>query len=180
MEQVCPLDQIDYIILNHCEPDHSGVLAKLRQLCPKAQIYGTAAANLYLKNITNDSQLPFHAVKDGETLDLGGRTLVFRPAPFLHWPDSMFTYCPEEKVLFSCDVFGCHYCEPHTFDYNIAYPDKYETALKYYFDAIFGPFKPYVQKGLAKIADLDYTTVCTSHGPILTQGCRLEYAPHYV
>ncbi|MDD3192550.1 MAG: FprA family A-type flavoprotein [Oscillospiraceae bacterium] len=176
IRQVCDPAEIDYIILNHCEPDHSGVLGRLSQLCPKAQILVSQAGAMYLKNITNNPDLPITVAKDGGKIDLGGKTLQFISAPFLHWPDSMFTWCPEEKALFSCDVLGAHYCEPYLFDVNMAYPAKYEEAFKGYYDAIFGPFPSYVQSGLAKIRALDVQTVCNSHGPVLTRGCRLEWA----
>ena len=100
IRQVCDPAQIHYIILNHCEPDHSGVLARLTALCPKAQILVSQAGSLYLKNITNQPSLPITVAKDGDQVDLGGKTLQFISAPFLHWPDSMLTWCPEEKVLF--------------------------------------------------------------------------------
>ena len=87
----------------------------------------------------------------------------------------MFTWCPEEKTLFPCDMFGSHYCEPYVFDYNTVYPDKYEIAFKGYYDAIFGPFKPYVISGLDKIKDLDIQRICTSHGPVITKQGRLDY-----
>ena len=112
---------------------------------------------------------------DGDVIDIGGKTLRFINAPFLHWPDSMFTWVEEEQTLFSCDFLGAHYCEPYTFDYNMAYPAKYEIAFKGYYDAIFGPFKPYVLAGLEKIKNLPIERVCNSHGPIITKGCRLAY-----
>ena len=90
---VCPPEEIDYIILNHCEPDHTGVMARLTELCPHAEILVSQAGSLYIRHITNNPDLPVRVVKDGETLDLGGHTLQFRMAPFLHWPDSMFTWC---------------------------------------------------------------------------------------
>ncbi|RPF48571.1 flavorubredoxin [Hydrogenoanaerobacterium saccharovorans] len=175
IEEVCDPSKIDYIILNHCEPDHSGALANLAKHCPNAEIVASQAGSIYLKNITNIPDFKARVVKDGDTLDLGGKELKFISAPFLHWPDSMFTWCEQEKTLFSCDFLGCHYCEPHDFDYNIAYPAKYEDAFQYYYKGIFGPFPTYVQNGLNKIKDLDIEYVCNSHGPILTKGCRLDY-----
>jgi flavorubredoxin len=86
----------------------------------------------------------------------------------------MFTWLPEEKMLFSCDFLGCHFCEPLLMDSRIIYHNEYWDALRYYFDCIFGPFPSYVQKGLAKIQNLDIDFVCSSHGPILTKGCNLE------
>ena len=174
IKDVCEPESIDYIILNHCEPDHSGVLAKLMQHCPNAEIIASQAGGIYLKDITNVPELKVHVVKDGDTIDLGGKELKFINAPFLHWPDSMFTWCESEKALFSCDFFGCHYCEPHDFDYNIAYPKKYDDALYGYYMAIFGPFPTYVQNGLAKIEGLSPEYICTSHGPVLTSGSRFN------
>lgn len=171
---VCPPEEIDYIILNHCEPDHTGALARLLEVCPRAQILVSQAGSLYIRNITNRQDLPVRVVKDGETLDLGGKVLEFRMAPFLHWPDSMFTWSADDKTLFSCDFFGAHYCEPHVLDTQIQYPAQYKTALKGYYDAIFGPFKPYVLKGIDKIQDLDIAYICTSHGPVLTKEGRMD------
>ncbi len=176
IKEACRPEQIDYIIINHCEPDHSGVLAELMKYCPKAEVVVSRAGSIYLKNITKNPALPMRVVKDGDTLDLGGKTLKFINAPFLHWPDSMFTWLESDQILFSCDFLGCHFCEPYTFDYNITKPKEYEQSFREYYDAIFKPFRPYVESGLAKIQGLDIKTACTSHGPILTRGNRLEYA----
>ncbi|MDR1631146.1 MAG: FprA family A-type flavoprotein [Oscillospiraceae bacterium] len=175
IKEVCDPAEIDYIILNHCEPDHSGALRRLLELCPKAQIMVSQAGSIYLKNITNRTDLPIQVAKDRDTLPLGGRTLRFINAPFLHWPDSMFTWMEEDGILFSCDFLGAHFCEPYTFDYNVVYEKKYKEALKGYYDAIFAPFVPYVQKGLEKIKDLDIAFACTSHGPVLTKNVLLPY-----
>lgn len=174
IREVVEPEKIDYIILNHCEPDHSGALAELLAVCKNAEILVSRAGSIYLKNITNRTDLKMRAVKDGEEIDLGGKTLKFINAPFLHWPDSMFTWEAQSGTLFSCDMFGSHYCEPHTFDTNIVYPEKYQYALKGYYDAIFGPFKPYVLEGMGKIEGLSLERLCTSHGPILTKGCLME------
>ncbi len=176
IREVTNPEDIDYIVLNHCEPDHSGALEQLLKLCPKAEIYVTRPASIYLNGITNATDLPVHAVKEGDELDLGGKTLRFIPAPFLHWPDSMFTFVPEEKAVFTCDFLGSHYCEPHITDDNIVYPKKYSDALAYYYSAIFGPFPSYVREGLKKLSLLDFDVALTSHGPILSRGCQLEFA----
>lgn len=166
---------IDYVIMNHNEPDHSGSLAKLLDVAPQIQVLASQAGCIYLKNITNKPNAHIRAVKDGETLDLGGgKVLKFIVAPFLHWPDSMFTYYAAEKVIFTCDFLGAHYCEPRMIDAHVTYPQRYESAFENYFNAIFGPFKPYVLKGLAKLNAVDAETVCTSHGPVLTKGVYLE------
>lgn len=175
IKEVCDPKKIDYFILNHNEPDHTGCVENLVELNPDAEIFVTQAGSAYIKNITNNPNLKLHVVKDNETLDLGGKTLKFMISPLLHWPDSMFTWLEESKTLFTCDFLGAHYAEPHVFDYNITYAEKYESAFKGYYDAIFGPFPSYVQKGLEKIKDLDVMVVCPSHGPILTDGSRLNY-----
>lgn len=166
--------EIRYVILNHTEPDHSGALRDILKLCPNATVLATAVALNYLKNIVNE---PFNSrpVKDGEVLDLGGVMLNFTVSPLLHWPDSMFTYCPEEKTLFSCDVFGSHYSSEKMLDKDIDNVEGYKEAFKGYYDAIFGPFKTFVVAGMAKIAKYPFETVCPSHGPVLTKDGLLPY-----
>ena len=177
VKSIIPLDQIDYIIMNHNEPDHSGALERLLALATKAEILTSPAGRIYLPLITNNPNMKMRAVADGEKLELGGgRTLEFIHAPFLHWPDSMFTYLKSEKTVFTCDFLGAHFCEPTMSDLKIQYTGFYEQAFAEYFDAIFGPFKPYVLSGLSKLDGLDAETVCTSHGPVLHKGGFLEEA----
>lgn len=169
--------KIDYIIMDHNEPDHSGSLAKLLEVAPQIQVLSSPAGKIYLGPITNAPTMKIRAVKDGETLDIGGgKQLHFIFAPFLHWPDSMFTWLPSDKIVFTCDFLGCHFCEPRMFDNLVSYPQYFDRAFRLYYDAIFNPFKPYVLKGLEKLNELDTDTICTSHGPILTKGVFLETA----
>lgn len=168
--------KIDYLILNHTEPDHSGGVNKIIDMFPDITIVLSPAASVYIKNITGRENLKLRIVKDKDRIDLGGKTLEFINAPFLHWPDSMFTWLAEDKILFSCDFLGCHYCEPQITDQRIVYNDKYWDAFAYYYKCIFGPFAPYVISGLDKIKDLDIDCVCTSHGPILTKQGNLPKA----
>jgi flavorubredoxin len=177
IREVCDPKTIDYIVLNHNEPDHTGALAKLLpELREDVEIYTSQAGSIYIKAITNRQDLKLHVVKEGETLDLGGKTLKFVLAPFLHWPDSMFTAVPEDRVVFTCDFLGSHYAEPYLFDTNMAYPEKYRKAFLGYYQAIFGPFKKYVLAGLQKLEGLDFDMVLPSHGPVLTKGCMMEEA----
>lgn len=175
IKQFINVEDINYLILNHCEPDHTGSVAKLLELNPNIQIITSQAGSIYIKNITNNSNMNITVVKDGDVVELGNKTLKFINAPFLHWPDSMFTYIVQDKVLFSCDFLGSHYCEPQILDNKVKFLGAYKTALKGYYDAIFGPFKPYVVKGLEKIKDLDVEFVCTSHGPVLTKKGLYDY-----
>ncbi len=162
---------IDYIVMNHTELDHSGSLLKLLSINPDITVVCTNVANKYLKSILN-KDFKCKAVKHEETLDLGDKSLKFIVAPLLHWPDSMMTYLENDKVLFSCDFLGCHFCEPTMFDSNIKYKNEYLGEFKYYYDAIFGPFKPYVLAGLEKIKDLLIEIICPSHGPVLV--CEIK------
>lgn len=159
---------IEYVICNHTEPDHSGSLVKLLELNPDLIVLGTTAALNNLKQITN-LEFKSQLVKDGDTLDLGnGLILNFIIAPNLHWPDTMMTYLASEKVLFSCDVLGAHYCPNGLLDSDIQNKDDYDAAFKEYYDAIVAPFAPFVQKGLLKLEGIDVDMVCNSHGPVLT------------
>ena len=164
LKEVCSLDEVRYIVVGHTEPDHSGSLEKLLDLTPNATVVGSATAITFLKEIVNK---PFasRAVKDGETIDLGGRTLSFLSVPFLHWPDSMYTYIPEMKALFTVDSFGCHYADDRVF--NDLIDGDFTEAYKYYFDCIMGPFKPFVLKALDKIKGLDIRFIGNGHGPVL-------------
>ena len=167
IKEICPLEKIDYVILNHTEPDHSGSVADLVKINPDITIIATMAGIKNLKSITN---IDFNAqiAKTGDKLSLGkGLELEFIGAPNLHWPDSMFSYLPSRKVVFTCDVLGSHYCEPLIMDNNITYPTAYEEAFLGYYTAIFGPFKKFVIDGLDKLDKLDFDTACTSHGPVL-------------
>ncbi len=172
LKEVCSLDEVKYIVVGHTEPDHSGSLEKLLDLTPNATVVGSATAITFLKEIVNK---PFasRAVKEGDTIDLGGRTLTFLSVPFLHWPDSMYTYIPEMKALFTVDSFGCHYADDRVF--NDLIDGDFTDAYKYYFDCIMGPFKPFVLKALDKIKPLDIQFIGNGHGPVLRANI-----PHYL
>jgi flavorubredoxin len=155
--------QISYIILDHTEPDHSGSLKKILGLAPSATVVGSGNAIRYLEDMLN---MPFKSlvVKDGDTLDLGDKTLRFISAPNLHWPDSIYSYLEEEKILFTCDSFGAHYC---TYEMKDDLTKEYIEANKYYFDVIMRPFSRFMLKAIEKIKLLDIECICPGHGPIL-------------
>jgi NADH oxidase (H2O-forming) len=155
--------EIEYIILNHTEPDHSGCVKHLLELAPKAKVCGSRQAINYMNEMLD---IPFESMmlKDGDTIDLGNKTLTFISAPNLHWPDTIYTYLEEDKILFTCDSFGAHYCNPEMFDDKI--PD-YSDAFNYYFDVILKPFSKFMVKAIEKIEPLDIEMICPGHGPIL-------------
>ncbi len=157
-------EEIDYIIINHSEPDHSGNLKNLLKLAPNATVVGSGNVVRYLKDLMN-MDFPHIIVKDGDTLDLGNKTIRFIGAPNLHWPDTMYSYLEEDKLLFSCDSFSAHYCHPEMLDDKV---DYYDDAFQYYFIVIMEVFSKFVLKAIEKIRPLDIQAICTGHGPILT------------
>ena len=168
IESIVDISKIDYLIMNHTEPDHSGSVAKLLAKNPNIMVFCTLSAKKFISAITNQA-FNCTVVKNGDTLDIGSQTLEFIIAPLLHWPDSMFTWAPLSKTLFTCDFLGAHFCEPTMLDSNVHYEKQYWEQFQYYYGGIFGPFKPYVLAGLDKIQDLPIEMICTSHGPCLTQ-----------
>ncbi|OLS03432.1 FprA family A-type flavoprotein [Tissierella creatinophila] len=163
LEKVVDYSKIEYIVLNHTEPDHSSNLKHLLSLAPGATVVGSKSAISFLSHMI-DIDFKQMVVKDGDTLDLGNKTLKFIGAPFLHWPDTMYTYLVEDKVLFTCDSFGSHFCDARMFDDLV---DDFDDAFKYYFDVILRPFSNYMLQAIDKIKDLDIDTICPGHGPIL-------------
>ena len=165
IREVCDPSEIDYIVVNHTEPDHAGCMERILELAPNAKVLGSSTALTFLKEIVNH---PFasQAVTEADQIDLGGLTLTFLSVPFLHWPDSMYTYIPELKALFSCDSFGCHYADDRVF--NDLIEGDFTDAYLYYFTHIIGPFKrPFMTKALDKIAALDIQFIGNGHGPVL-------------
>ncbi len=169
VKQVTEPEKIDYLIVNHTEPDHSGSVERFLELNPDITVVGSVSAIKFLGEITN-KKFNSKVVKEGDTIDLGGKTLSFVSAPFLHWPDSMYTYLQEEKVLFTCDSFGCHYADDKVF--NDLIEGDFLDAYKYYFDCIMGPFKEHVLKALDKVEKMDVSIVCPGHGPVLRKDLK--------
>ena len=156
-----------YLVVSHTEPDHAGSIERLLDINPGLTIVATACAIGYLKHIVNKDFRSL-AVKDGMSLPIGGKTLTFMPLPNLHWPDTMYTYIPEDRALVTCDSFGSHYAFPGVLRSGLADEAGYYSATKYYFDNILGPFKrPYLAKALEKIAPLPIDLILTGHGPVL-------------
>ena len=172
IREICDPSEIDYVVFNHTEPDHSGSVQDIISLNPDVTIVGSAAAVKNIAGVTN-GEFKSMTVKNGDTLDLGqGLVLEFISAPNLHWPDSIFSYLPARKTVFTCDFLGAHYCEPMLTDDIITYPNEYAEAFAYYYAAIFGPFPKFVRDGISKLENLDFDMVCCSHGPVLKNGIK--------
>ena len=180
IRSVINLEDINYVVVNHTEPDHAGSVEKILEYAPNATVVGSNLAIKYLTEIINK---PFKnkVVKDEETLSLGNKTLKFISAPQLHWPDTMYTYVIEDETLITCDSFGAHYCDERVLKSAIedSKEDDYIEAYNYYFRMIMGPFKPFVLKALDKIKDLDLKFICPGHGLVLDNNNIEKYMNLY-
>ncbi|MBU1998780.1 MAG: flavodoxin domain-containing protein [Candidatus Omnitrophica bacterium] len=166
IRQIVPLEKIDYIIANHVEADHSGALPKLMKLCPKAKVVGTAKCKegLYRHYYEN---WDFQVVKSQDKIKLGQRTLTFLEAPMLHWPDSMFTYIPEDALLMPNDAFGQHYATSFRFDDEVEQVVLMEEAAKYYANILW-PLSSLVLRKIEEVQKLNIPIkmIAPSHGII--------------
>jgi flavorubredoxin len=160
--------EIEVIVVNHTEPDHSGNLIRLLEIAPKAKVYGSRQAINYLSEMLN-KPFPSEIVKENDTLSLGNKTLRFIAAPNLHWPDTMYTYLEEEEILFTCDSFGAHYCNEKLFDDLVG---DYSKAYEYYFNVILKPFSKFMLKAIERIEPLEISAICTGHGPVIRTDCK--------
>ena len=156
--------EIEFIIVNHTEPDHVGNVINLLKIAPNATVVGSGNAIRYLSDIMN-IEFRHQIMKDGDILDLGNKKIQFIAAPNLHWPDSAYTYLVEDQILFTCDSFGAHYCHPEMIDQKVG---NYDDAFKYYFDVILKPFSRFMLKAIEKIRPLKIRAICNGHGPLLT------------
>ncbi len=158
-------NQIDYLIISHTEPDHSGLVKDIVQLAPEITVVGSKVAIQFLEDLVHH---PFkrQIVKNGDQLDLGkGHVLEFVNAPNLHWPDTIFSYDAGTQVMFTCDAFGMHYCSDSTYDEDIS---AIEADFRFYYDCLMAPNARSVLSALKRMDKLgDITTVATGHGPLL-------------
>ncbi len=177
IEEILPLKKIDYLVVNHSEPDHAGGIVDLLERHPNVQVYFSRPAKSFIDNLVN-GEYKFHVVNDDEELPLGGKTLRFINAPFLHWPDTIFTYLVEDKILFPCDFLGSHYSSPHTFNDELDAPEKARGAFEFYYSTIMRPYKEPVLKACERLKDLPISMIAPSHGPVLRKN-PLEYVAWY-
>jgi flavorubredoxin len=162
IRSLIPLEDLDYVIMNHAEPDHAGAIPYIMKIASKAKLItsnkGAKMAQIYY----NIPQERIIIIKDNDTISLGDKTLRFIEAPMLHWPETIFTYLEEDGILFPCDFFGAHLA-------NGVYSDEIEDYLVHaqrYWGEIMMPFRIMAQKALEKIANLNINIIAPSHGPI--------------
>ena len=156
---------IDYLIVNHVEPDHAGSIGLLKQKYPNMQIVGNVKTFEMLNGYFGIST-QLHEVKEGDSLSLGKRTLTFYMAPMVHWPEVMVTYENHDKILFSADAFGTFGVVNGCFSDECINTDKYWDEMRRYYACIVGKFGIPVQNALKKLAKLEVKTICSSHGPV--------------
>ena len=161
--QLLKVKNIDYIIANHAEQDHSGALPQILKLYPNAKVIATPKCKDLLMELLLIPEYKIVTVEDGETLSLGDKTLEFIHAPWVHWPETMLTYLREDKILFTCDLFGSHLA---TSDLYVADEAAVYEAAKRYYAEIMMPFRTVIQRNLEKIKDLQIEIIAPSHGPI--------------
>lgn len=156
---------IDYLVINHMEPDHSASIAAVKRAYPDMQIVGNAKTLDMVKGFYGIDRDTI-TVKEGESLSLGTKELVFYLVPMLHWPETMVSYCPQEKVLFSGDAFGCFGAlEGGIVDSQLDCEIYWDEMVRYYAN-IVGKYGAPVQKALSKLAGVAIETICSTHGPV--------------
>jgi len=155
--------KIDYIISNHAEQDHSGSLPIILEKYPDAKIVTNSKCKELLESFLFIPEEKFIVVKDNEEISLGNKTIQFIIAPWVHWPDTMFSYIKEDKILFSCDFLGSHYATSELF---VSDEKEVYLSAKRYYAEIMMPFRTMIKKHLERIDNLDIEIIAPSHGAL--------------
>jgi flavorubredoxin/flavin reductase (DIM6/NTAB) family NADH-FMN oxidoreductase RutF len=164
-QEINPAD-IDYLVISHTEPDHSGLVPDVLTLAPNATVVGAKVALKFLEDLVNQP-FPQQVVKSGEQLDLGnGHLLEFISAPNLHWPDTIFTYDYKSGILYTCDAFGAHYCKDAIFDEDL---EDLSPDYRFYYECLMAPNARSVLSAMKRMDKLEgeIETIATGHGPLL-------------
>lgn len=165
IKQKIEIGKIENLIVNHIEPDHSGSLPEFLKLAPQVKIYGTENCKKGLEKMYGLKDLNFQVVKTGDEINIGEKNLKFLEAPMIHWPDSMFTYIPEEKLLMPNDAFGQHLATSQRFDKEIDEEKLKHEAMEYYANILW-PFCTIIANKLEEIQKLGWEVdmIAPSHG----------------
>lgn len=165
------VEKLDYIVCNHTEQDHSGSIPEVLGKYPEAKVLCLQKTKEMLQDLVTIEDRFFQVVADGEEVSLGNKTLRFMHLPWVHWPETTATYIPEDKVLFSCDLFGSHYSFGDQL-FAGANPAVYKEAKEYYAE-IMMLYAKLSSKHLDRVGALDIDYICTSHGPVYDQPQRI-------
>ena len=163
INQLADVRNIDYLVSHHAEQDHSGAIPSVLGKFPSAKLVCSAKAKDMLVDHLHIKEDRIQTVDDGEMISLGDRTLKFIHTPWVHWPETMVTHLPEDKILFTCDFFGSHLATSELYAGEDAYVC---TAAKRYYAEIMMPFRKTIQSNMKKIEQLDFDLIAPSHGPI--------------
>jgi flavorubredoxin len=166
MRHIDAIGQIDYLVSQHAEQDHSGLIGELAARFPNATILCSNKAREMLVTHLHLPEERIRVVADGESVSLGDKTLTFVYTPWVHWPETMCTFVPEAKCLFSCDFFGSHLA---TSDVTVTDKARVYEAAKRYYAEIMMPFRKVIASNLEKVGKLDFTMIAPSHGPVYDQ-----------
>ena len=172
LESVARYDEICAVVLNHLEPDHSGALPELMRRAPQAQLYISPKAMPTLRGVLKGELDPQRILTtldeagESRVIDLGDRSLRFLQTPYLHWPDTQCTWLAEDGILFSGDVFGCHFCDERLFNDKVG---DFRFSFDYYYQHIMRPFREYVLQALDIIEPLPLRLIAPAHGPVLRE-----------
>lgn len=162
------IDDVRYLVMNHAEPDHSGCIKRLLEVNPNITIIGSRGAITNIKEVSNTE---FNSIiaKPTESMNFGNYSITFVKAPFLHWPDTMYTYINELNALVTCDSFGCHFAHPGILLSNLRKElrPSYEDAMDFYIKIIFGPFLKYLAAAIATVETMDIDIILPGHGPVI-------------
>ena len=173
MAQLADVPKVDYLVAHHAEQDHSGSIPAVLAKYPDAKVIATPKGKELLMDLLFVPEDKFVTVQDGETLSLGDKTLRFIHTPWVHWPETMATYLPEDRILFSCDFFGSHIA---TTDLIITDEARVYESAKRYFAEIMMPFRAVIAKNLDKAGGLDIDLIAPSHGPIYGKPSLIQNA----
>jgi flavorubredoxin len=170
LDSLSDVPRIDAVISHHAEPDHSGLLPEVLARYPEAVLYCSPKARGMLTDLLPIPEDRIRTVQDGEALDLGGRTLRMVHLPWSHWPETMGTFLEEERLLFSCDLFGAHLASSSLFASGAA---RWMESAKLYYAQIFMPYAPFIRKNLDKALALAPLRIAPSHGPVVDEPARI-------
>lgn len=177
IKEVIDPSQIEYMVSNHVEMDHSGSVPKIMEIAPKAKLVTSPQGKKGLQRYYKKDDWDFMVVKSGEELNIGSRTLKFVHVPMVHWPDSMVTYIPEEKLLLPNDAFGQHIASAARFDDELGWDIVHEEASTYYANIVL-PYGDNVNKALDVVSQLDIDMIAPSHG-VIWRSCISKILPVY-